>query len=240
MEARTGSRARGNSDTATGQNPFPRREQAPDLTAAQPPIARRWSAIAIKRGFDIAVASLALAVFSPLLTLIAILIKLDSRGPMMFTQRRIGRHGQAFGMLKFRTMIDGADDRKHTVLHLNEREGGLFKIPADPRLTSFGRLLRSTSLDELPQLINVLRGEMSIVGPRPLIGEEDQLVIGHLRRRLEVRPGMTGPWQVAGASIVPLAEMAEMDYQYVERQSFLGDIGLILRTIPHVVMRRGV
>lgn len=235
MEAQTGT-SEGNAEARAGWERFRRRKRALELA----PIPRPWWAAAGKRGFDIAFASLTLIVLSPFMLLIAILIKRDSSGPLLFTQKRIGHHGEAFGMLKFRTMVDGADDHKHTVLHLNEREGGLFKITGDPRVTRFGRFLRSTSLDELPQLINVLRGEMSVVGPRPLIGEEDELITGLLRRRLEVRPGMTGPWQASGASSVPLAEMAVLDYDYVEQQSLLGDLGLIMRTIPHVVMRRGI
>lgn len=239
MEARTGTRTAEIGDERRASfRRLRRRKRALELESA--PVERSWWAVACKRGFDIFAASLALIVLSPFLALIAILIKLDSRGPLLFTQERIGRHAHAFGMLKFRTMVDGADDHKHTVLHLNEREGGLFKITGDPRVTRFGGFLRSTSLDELPQLINVLRGEMSIVGPRPLIGEEDQLITGALRRRLEMRPGMTGAWQASGASSIPLGDMAAMDYEYVEQQSFIGDLGLIIRTIPHVVMRRGI
>lgn len=237
MEARTGSTTEDNAELRTGWRRLRRRRRELELAE---PVARPWWAVAGKRGFDIVFASLALILLSPFLALIAILIKRDSSGPLLFTQQRIGRHGGAFGMLKFRSMIDGADDHKHTVLHLNERQGGLFKITGDPRVTRFGGWLRSTSLDELPQLINVLRGEMSVVGPRPLIGEEDQLITGLLRRRLDVRPGMTGPWQAAGASDVPLAEMAVMDYEYVDKHTFLADLLLILRTIPHVLLRRGM
>jgi lipopolysaccharide/colanic/teichoic acid biosynthesis glycosyltransferase len=192
-----------------------------------------------KRSFDVVGGLLALVVLMPVFVVIAIAIKLDSPGPVFFTQRRIGRNGRPFAMLKFRTMVEGAEGQKLRLLHLNEHEDGLFKITHDPRLTRLGSRLRTTSLDELPQLIDVIFGSMSLVGPRPLVAEEDALIGGPLRRRLEVRPGMTGPWQVAGASRVPMGVMTALDYEYVDSQSFAGDIGLIVRTIPHVLKRRG-
>jgi lipopolysaccharide/colanic/teichoic acid biosynthesis glycosyltransferase len=193
-----------------------------------------------KRAFDIVGSTLALIVLSPLIAVIAIAIKLDSPGPVMFTQRRTGRGGGQFAMHKFRTMIDGAHDRRDSLIHLNEATGGLFKISQDPRVTRFGAFLRKTSLDELPQLADVLRGHMSLVGPRPLIPEEDALITGPYRLRLQVRPGMTGPWQVAGASRVPLEEMARLDLTYAESWGVWGDVKLVVRTVPHVIMRRGV
>jgi lipopolysaccharide/colanic/teichoic acid biosynthesis glycosyltransferase len=192
-----------------------------------------------KRSFDIVGGLLALLALIPAFLVIAIAIKLDSPGPVFFTQRRIGRNGRPFAMLKFRTMIDGADTQKLRLLHLNEHQDGLFKITDDPRVTRLGSHLRSTSLDELPQLIDVIFGSMSLVGPRPLVAEEDALIGGPLRRRLEMRPGMTGPWQVAGASRLPMGVMTALDYEYVDSQSFAGDIGLIVRTVPHVLKRRG-
>ncbi len=200
----------------------------------------RLAARAIKRSVDLLFSVLALILLSPLLLLIAIAIKLESPGPVLFRQRRMGRHGDDFGMLKFRTMVDGADAEKQKLMHLNEAGGGLFKINGDPRVTRVGKLLRSTSLDELPQLWNVIRGEMSLVGPRPLVTEEDALISGAHRRRLELRPGLTGVWQVAGASQVPLDEMCELDLAYVENWSPWGDLGLMIRTVPHVIFRRGV
>jgi lipopolysaccharide/colanic/teichoic acid biosynthesis glycosyltransferase len=193
----------------------------------------------VKRGFDVVGGLLALAVLMPVFVAIAIAIKLDSPGPVFFTQRRIGRNGRPFAMLKFRTMVEGADGQKLCLLHLNEHQDGLFKITRDPRVTRLGSHLRTTSLDELPQLIDVIFGSMSLVGPRPLVAEEDALIGGPLRRRLEVRPGMTGPWQVAGASRVPMGVMTALDYEYVDSQSFAGDLGLIVRTVPHVLKRRG-
>ncbi|MDX6615723.1 MAG: hypothetical protein QOD60_814 [Solirubrobacterales bacterium] len=194
---------------------------------------------AIKRGLDLLLAVLLLAVLLPVIALMAVLIKLDSPGPVFFRQRRIGRRGQQFGMLKFRTMVDGADDRKEELRHLNQAADGLFKIHEDPRITRVGRWLRKTSLDELPQLFQVLSGEMSIVGPRPLVPEEDAQIHGPFRCRTEVRPGMTGPWQVAGSSQVPIDEMMELDRDYVENWTAWRDVSLIVQTIPHVVMRRG-
>jgi lipopolysaccharide/colanic/teichoic acid biosynthesis glycosyltransferase len=209
-----------------------------DRRLARPAAERRDEAI--KRGLDLVFASLALVVLLPVIVLVAVLIKFDSPGPVFFRQQRIGRRCHRFGMLKFRTMVDGADDRKHEVRHLNQAADGLFKIHSDPRTTRVGSWLRKTSLDELPQLLQVLTGEMSIVGPRPLIPEEDVQIQGPYRCRTQVRPGMTGPWQVAGSSQVPIDEMMELDRDYVENWTAWRDVSLIVRTIPHVVMRRGV
>jgi lipopolysaccharide/colanic/teichoic acid biosynthesis glycosyltransferase len=137
-------------------------------------------------------------------------------------------------------MVDGADGRKDELRHLNEAADGFFKIVDDPRLTRFGAFLRTTSLDELPQLFHVITGRMSLVGPRPLVPEEDARVHGGLRLRLQVRPGMTGPWQVAGASQVPLSEMVELDCAYVRNRTLIGDLKLLVGTVPHVLLRRGI
>jgi lipopolysaccharide/colanic/teichoic acid biosynthesis glycosyltransferase len=171
---------------------------------------------------------------------IALLIKIDAPGPILFRQRRIGRDGEAFSMLKFRTMVDGADEQKAQLLHLNEAAEGLFKINGDPRVTGIGRWLRGTSLDELPQLLHVVTGKMSLVGPRPLVPEEDALITGQNRRRLEMRPGMTGVWQVNGASTVPIHEMVVLDRGYREDWSLLLDAKLLLRTASHVILRRSL
>jgi lipopolysaccharide/colanic/teichoic acid biosynthesis glycosyltransferase len=142
-------------------------------------------------------------------------------------------------MLKFRTMYDGADGHKEHLLHRNEADG-FFKIAADPRVTPVGRWLRRTSLDELPQLLNVLRGEMSLVGPRPLVNEEDARIEGWFRRRLDVTPGMTGAWQVLGSSRIPMRDMVTIDYLYRTNWSLWLDLKILLRTVPHVVRRRGL
>ncbi len=198
------------------------------------------SSAAFKRAFDLAGAALGLLAISPVLIVIAIAIKLDSRGPVFFRQLRVGRHGQRFHMLKFRTMVDGADAMKDSLRHRNEAKEGLFKIAEDPRVTRVGRLLRKSALDELPQLLNVFKGEMSLVGPRPLVVEEDQRVEGWHRRRLELMPGMTGPWQILGPSRVPLKEMVAIDYLYVANWSLWSDVKILLRTVPHVLGRRGM
>jgi exopolysaccharide biosynthesis polyprenyl glycosylphosphotransferase len=198
------------------------------------------SSAAFKRAFDLFGASAGLLAISPMLLVIALAIKLDSRGPVFFRQLRVGRHGKRFHMLKFRTMVDGADAMKDSLRDRNEAKEGLFKIAEDPRVTRVGRMLRKTALDELPQLLNVFKGEMSLVGPRPLVVEEDQRVEGWHRRRLELMPGMTGPWQILGPSRVPLREMVAIDYLYVANWSLWTDVKILLRTVPHVVGRRGL
>ncbi len=198
------------------------------------------SSAAVKRAFDLVGASLGLLAVAPVLIVIAIAIKLDSRGPVFFSQLRVGRYGQRFYMLKFRTMVQDAETLKEGLRDRNEAREGLFKIALDPRVTRVGRLLRSTALDELPQLLNIVRGEMSMVGPRPLVIDEDRHVEGWHRRRLELMPGMTGPWQILGPSRVPLREMVAIDYLYVANWSLWEDIKILLRTVPHVVGRRGL
>jgi exopolysaccharide biosynthesis polyprenyl glycosylphosphotransferase len=198
------------------------------------------SSAAFKRAFDLFGASLGLLVVSPLLLVIAAAIKLDSRGPVFFRQQRVGRHGHRFSMLKFRTMVPDAEAMKDSLRDRNEAQEGLFKIAQDPRITRVGRLLRSSALDELPQLWNIVRGEMSLVGPRPLVIDEDQRIAGWHRRRLELTPGMTGPWQILGPARVPLREMVAIDYLYVANWSLWSDIKILLRTIPHVLARRGL
>jgi exopolysaccharide biosynthesis polyprenyl glycosylphosphotransferase len=198
------------------------------------------SSAALKRGMDILGAGLGLVLLAPLLLLLAILIKLDSRGPVFFHQRRIGRQGELFLMLKFRSMVKDADTIKSQLRDRNEVEGGLFKISDDPRITRVGRFLRRTSLDELPQLFNVLGGSMSLVGPRPLVEDEDALIEGWQRRRLAVKPGMTGMWQIFGSSRIPMNEMVKIDYLYGANWSIWLDLKILLRTIPYVLRRRGL
>jgi lipopolysaccharide/colanic/teichoic acid biosynthesis glycosyltransferase len=194
----------------------------------------------VKRAFDVAVGVAALLVLGPLMALIAALIKLDSSGPVLFRQERMGRDGRVFRICKYRTMCDGADHMKADLEHLNEAGDGFFKIADDPRITRVGRFLRRTSLDELPQLFNVLVGEMSVVGPRPLVLAEDEKIVGWDRRRLSLTPGMTGPWQILGSSRVPLNEMVKIDYLYAAGWSLWGDLKILLRTIPYVLARRGL
>jgi exopolysaccharide biosynthesis polyprenyl glycosylphosphotransferase len=193
----------------------------------------------LKRAFDLAGSSLLLLAMLPLMAAMAVAIKLDSPGPVFFRQTRVGRHGRRFEILKFRSMVADADAHKGSLLHLNETEG-LFKITRDPRVTAVGRFLRGTSLDELPQLLNVWRGEMSLVGPRPLVVDEDAKVAGLDRARLHLTPGMTGHWQILGSARVPLGEMVGIDYLYVANWSLWTDVKILLRTIPYVLSRRGV
>jgi exopolysaccharide biosynthesis polyprenyl glycosylphosphotransferase len=198
------------------------------------------SSFLVKRSFDVVGAASGLLLVAPLFLMTALAIKLTSRGPVFFRQQRIGRAGEQFAMFKFRTMYDGADAHKDSLRELNEARG-FFKISNDPRVTTVGRLLRRCQLDELPQLINVLRGEMSLVGPRPLIAEEDSRIEGFNRRRLDVLPGMTGVWQVLGSSTrVPLQEMVKVDYIYGANWSLWLDIKILLRTVPLILLRRGV
>jgi exopolysaccharide biosynthesis polyprenyl glycosylphosphotransferase len=193
---------------------------------------------AVKRALDCLISASVLLVFSPLLLAIAVAIRLTSPGPAFFRQTRVGRVGQRFEILKFRSMVVDAEARKAGLRDLNEARG-LFKIHADPRITAVGRLLRGSHLDELPQLINVLRGEMSLVGPRPLVVDEDVQIHGWHRRRLELTPGVTGAWQVLGAARVPMHEMVAIDYLYVANWSLWGDLKVLLRTVPCVLARRG-
>jgi len=187
----------------------------------------------------VVVATLAIVLLSPVFLVIALLIKFDSPGPVLFRSPRIGGGGQRFLMLKFRTMMNGADEQQDILRHLSEAPDGLFKIPKDPRITRVGRVLRALCLDELPQLFHVLTGTMSLVGPRPLPPEEDALLTA-AGLRTHARPGITGPWQVAGSWRVPLSEMVELDNEYLANWSIWGDVKLIGQTAFHVARRAGV
>jgi exopolysaccharide biosynthesis polyprenyl glycosylphosphotransferase len=197
--------------------------------------------IAAKRVLDVVGSSLMIALCAPLMIVAAAAIKLESRGPVFFHQPRAGRGRTSFRVIKFRSMYVDAEARKSDFADLNEADDGvMFKIRRDPRVTRVGRLLRRFSLDELPQLFNVLRGEMSLVGPRPLIfPETDALHEDWHMRRLELRPGLTGPWQIYGRSQSPFQEMVRFDYQYVAGWSLARDIEILLATIPAVLSGRG-
>jgi exopolysaccharide biosynthesis polyprenyl glycosylphosphotransferase len=190
----------------------------------------------LKRAFDLVLVSIGLVLISPVLIAIAIAIRLDSRGPVLFRQTRVGRDGNHFRMFKFRSMALDAERRKDELRSLNEAGDGLFKIADDPRVTRVGGVLRRTSLDELPQLFNVLCGQMSLVGPRPLVVDEDAQVRGLDRSRLHLTPGMTGPWQILGYR-VPMQEMVGLDYLYVASWSLWLDLKVLLRTVKHVARR---
>jgi exopolysaccharide biosynthesis polyprenyl glycosylphosphotransferase len=194
----------------------------------------------VKRMMDLVGASLGLLLLAPLFAAVAVAIKLDSRGPVFYRGWRVGRDGKPFRMVKFRSMSQDADALKDGLAGLNVAGGGLFKIVNDPRITRVGRFIRKLSIDELPQLFNVLHGEMSLVGPRPLVPDEDDRVDGRFRRRLRLVPGMTGPWQILGPTRVPLTEMVGIDYLYGANWSLWLDIKILLRTVGHVLSRRGL
>jgi exopolysaccharide biosynthesis polyprenyl glycosylphosphotransferase len=194
---------------------------------------------ALKRVFDLAVASALLLLLSPVLALIALTIKLTSRGPVLYRSMRPGMGGEPFPCLKFRTMFADAEQRQRELEHRNEAVGAIFKIRRDPRVTLAGRVLRRFSLDELPQLVNVLRGEMSLVGPRPLpIRDYERLEAWH-RKRYLVLPGMTGLWQVSGRDVLDFDELVRLDFLYLERWSIFLDLTILLKTVPAVLSRRG-
>ena len=192
-----------------------------------------------KRTLDVAGAVVGLVLLAPVFVGVAIAVRLSSPGPVLFTQRRGGRGGQPFLMYKFRTMVADAEARKKELLARNEQDGPAFKIKDDPRVTRVGRFLRKTSLDELPQLFNVLKGDMSLVGPRPLPCAEANACEGWQRRRLDVTPGITCIWQVRGRSAVSFADWVRMDVQYIRAQSLQQDLKLLLLTVPAVLLRRG-
>lgn len=196
---------------------------------------------ALKRISDAAVSAVMLLLIAPFLLAIAVAIKVDSRGPVFFRQKRVGRGGKVFSIYKFRSMHVDAEARKQEYAKYNDASDGvMFKIHDDPRITRLGGFLRRTSLDELPQLINVLRGDMSLVGPRPLIAEETAAFSeGWHQRRLDLRPGITGPWQIYGRSDIPFQDMLRFDYQYVASWSLGRDLQIMLATIPAMYSGRG-
>jgi len=205
------------------------------LSSPRPDDAAMW----LKRGMDIVLASFSLLLLSPVLLLVAVLVKLSSPGPAFFRQMRVGLNGRRFRMVKFRTMIQGAESMLKTVAHHNITGGPVFKDPNDWRVTEIGRVLRRFSLDELPQLWNVLRGDMSLVGPRPLPVHESEAIEGPYRRRFSVRPGITCIWQVRGRSNVEFEKWMNLDLEYVDNWSIWMDAKLLVQTIPAVLGGRG-
>jgi exopolysaccharide biosynthesis polyprenyl glycosylphosphotransferase len=194
---------------------------------------------AIKRSFDVVVSAFVAVVGLPLWALVALAIRLDSRGPVFYVDRRVGVGEGEFGMLKFRTMVTGAAAQQPELEAANEAEGALFKIRDDPRITRVGRVLRRLSVDELPQVLNVLRGEMSLVGPRPLPLRDFELLQPWHRKRYHVLPGVTGLWQISGRSSLTFDDLVRLDFTYLENWSLWLDISIILRTIPAVLARKG-
>lgn len=209
-----------------------RPSQSLELLFAQP--LPRW-----KRGLDIVGASLGLVGLAPLLAVVGVLIKWTSPGPVLFIQKRSGLGGKPFMLYKFRSMRCDAEAKKAELMTLNEQDGPAFKIRNDPRVTPLGRLLRTTSIDELPQLWNVLRGDMSLVGPRPLPCHESEACTVWQKRRLDVTPGLTCIWQIKGRSSVTFNEWVRMDLQYLRSRSLFEDVKLLAQTIPAVLLRKG-
>ncbi|MGH2534746.1 MAG: sugar transferase [Thermomicrobiales bacterium] len=193
----------------------------------------------VKRLFDVLFASVVLVLTMPLWLALAGIILATSSGPVLFCQVRVGRGGRPFTCLKFRSMVADADQSKPYLMDRNEVSGPAFKLYDDPRMTRLGRWLRRSSLDELPQLINVIRGEMSLVGPRPPLPEEVARYAPHHHGRLAVKPGLTCLWQVSGRSLIGFEEWVRLDLEYIRRRSFWFDLILIIRTIPAVLNGRG-
>jgi exopolysaccharide biosynthesis polyprenyl glycosylphosphotransferase len=196
-------------------------------------------ALLVKRLIDVTVAAVGLVLCAPLFLLIALAIRLDSPGPIIFRQTRVGLRGRHFEMYKFRSMHVGAEEQQDMLADMNEADGPIFKIRDDPRLTRVGRILRRLSMDELPQLVNVLRGEMSLVGPRPPIPAEVEKYQEWHKKRLEAPPGMTGLWQVSGRSRLSFDEMVLLDIYYIENWSLWLDFKILMRTIPKVLLGEG-
>jgi exopolysaccharide biosynthesis polyprenyl glycosylphosphotransferase len=192
-----------------------------------------------QRAFDLSASLLLLTLLALPFLIIAIVVKLDSPGPVLFKQRRVGKDGQEFWFYKFRSMVADAEARRAALLQRNEASGLLFKIKNDPRITRSGRWLRKFSLDELPQLLNVVQGDMSLVGPRPALPVEVAQYTSRQRRRLAVKPGITGLWQVSGRSDLPFDRSIELDLEYIERQSLWLYVKILLLTFPAVLQGRG-
>jgi len=193
----------------------------------------------VKRFFDLLIATTVLLFTGIPMIIAAILVKATSKGPIIFKQVRVGRGGRFFWCYKFRSMCEDAEEKKQTLMHLNEASGPVFKIKRDPRITGVGAVLRKYSIDELPQLFNVLKGDMSIVGPRPPLPSEVALYTARDRQRLAVRPGLTCLWQVSGRSNVSFDRWVELDIEYIETMSFVNDVKIVLKTIPAVIKGSG-
>lgn len=218
-------------------------ESAPEDRAGSNVIAafdkRRVSYLVIKRIGDILISLLILLLVLPLIPVIVILIKIDSKGPILFRQRRVGKNGREFDLFKFRSMVDGAEKAIESLRPLSGSDGPIFKLKEDPRVTRVGSFLRRSSLDELPQLINVLKGEMSIVGPRPNLPSEVAQYLPWQKKRLMVIPGITCFWQVAGRSHIGFQEWMRLDLEYIRNRSLSTDLKIILKTFPAVIARKG-
>ncbi|WP_238903643.1 sugar transferase [Clostridium sp. YIM B02506] len=185
----------------------------------------------IKRFIDIFCSSLGILLLSPVFIIVGTIIKLDSKGPVIFSQKRVGKDGKEFKMYKFRSMVVNAEELKKKLMHQNEMSGPMFKMKDDPRITKIGKFIRKTSIDELPQLINVLKGEMSLVGPRPSLPKEVAQFEPWMMRRLDVKPGLTCYWQVSGRNNIDFDDWMKLDIKYVQDRSIKLDIKLIFKTV---------
>jgi len=193
----------------------------------------------LKRPFDIVASLIGIAILSPVLIAISLAVKLDSRGSVLFRQIRVGKDGREFWFYKFRSMVVDAEAQKKKLMHLNELEGPVFKISNDPRITKVGTFLRRTSLDELPQFLNVLKGDMSLVGPRPPLPNEVEKYEAWQREKLTVVPGITCLWQISGRNHIGFTEWMRLDIEYIRRQSLGLDVKILSRTLPAVLSRKG-
>ena len=194
---------------------------------------------ALKRFIDIVASAVGLIVLSPIFVVTAMAIKLESRGPVFYCQQRVGKWGKVFTMYKFRSMVVDADKKKDLLLDENESGGVTFKMKRDPRITRIGAIIRKLSIDELPQLYNVFKGDMSLVGPRPPVPREVEQYRLSDRKRLETIPGITCIWQVSGRSDIAFTQQVALDVQYIECQTFWGDLKILLKTVPAVLSGRG-
>jgi exopolysaccharide biosynthesis polyprenyl glycosylphosphotransferase len=208
------------------------------LIGVKPVSIKGWN-LAVKRAFDVVFAGLALVLLSPIMILTAVLVRLESPGPIIFRQTRIGRGGRLFTVFKFRSMRKGAEQEQESLAVLNEASGPLFKIRQDPRRTKLGTFLRRTSLDELPQFFNVLKGDMSLIGPRPALPSEVERYQEWHKKRLEASPGITGLWQVSGRSELSFDEMVLLDIYYIENWSLGLDLRIALKTVPATILGTG-
>lgn len=193
----------------------------------------------VKRIIDIVFSILAIILLLPVFLATAVAVKIDSKGPVLYKQTRVCKNGRQFKLLKFRSMCQDADQKVHELYHLNEKDGPVFKIAHDPRITRVGRIIRKLSIDELPQFLNVLRGEMSVVGPRPPLVHEALQYSDYEARRLSIKPGLTCYWQISGRSNLSFKEWVELDLKYINESSLLTDIKIIIKTIPAVLSCRG-
>ena len=217
-----------------------RRRTLEQVIAEIRPQHRSRRSLVVKRTIDVVGSTVGIVIFSPLFLLLIIAVKLTSRGPAFFVQDRCGYRGRVFRFYKFRTMVVDAEQRKAELEHLNEMTGPVFKIARDPRITRLGAILRKTSLDELPQLLNVLKGDMSLVGPRPPIPDEVERYTARQAQRLSVIPGITGLWQVSGRNeIADFDEWIQLDLEYARRSSFLFDVKILLKTVVVVALGKG-